>query len=156
MIFAEGMRSSLTDQWATPQYVFDVLNEEFGFTLDVCADRTNHKCDRYYTEEDDGLQQPWEGVCWMNPPYGKEIGKWVRKAHESAKNGTIVVCLLPARTDTKWWTDHAMKATELRFVSGRLKFGDARSTAPFPSVIAVFGTPTIPRMSQIEFKERRQ
>ena len=85
--FTEGMRSSLTDQWATPQYLFDKLNQEFGFTLDVCADESNHKTGAYFSKEDDGLRQEWTGVCWMNPPYGREIGKWVKKAYEAARGG---------------------------------------------------------------------
>ena len=154
MAFTTGMRTSLTDLWATPQYVFDVLNEEFKFELDVCANDENHKCEKYFTKEDDGLSQTWDGRCWMNPPYGREIGKWVKKAYESAKDGAIVVCLLPARTDTRWWTDYVMRASELRFIAGRLKFGDAEASAPFPSVIAVFGTPTTPRIVQVNYKER--
>lgn len=153
MTFTTGMRTSLTDLWATPQYVFDILNKEFNFQLDVCADDSNHKCDRYFTRETDGLSQEWNGRCWMNPPYGREIGKWVKKAYESAKNGAVVVCLLPARTDTRWWTEYVMKASELRFIAGRLKFGDAKASAPFPSVIAIFGTPTTPRILQVAYGE---
>jgi phage N-6-adenine-methyltransferase len=151
--FTTGMRSSLTDQWATPQYVFDALNSEFHFTLDVCADESNHKCARYFTKEQDGLSQSWEEVCWMNPPYGRKIGKWTHKARESAKAGAIVVCLLPARTDTQWWAEDVMEATELCFIRGRLKFGGANTGALFPSVIAVFGTPKIPRMPYVDFRE---
>lgn len=151
--FTSGMRSSLTDQWATPQHVFDALDAEFHFTIDVCADETNHKCARFFTKTQDGLSQDWTGVCWMNPPYGREIGRWTRKARESAKAGAIVVCLLPARTDTRWWAEDVMEATELRFVRGRLKFGGSDSGAPFPSVIAVFGTPKIPRMGYVDFRE---
>lgn len=148
-----GMTSSLTDDWPTPSYVFDKLDAEFHFTLDVCADDQNHKADRYYTKEIDGLSQQWEGVCWMNPPNGRSIGHWVKKAFESARGGgAIVVCLLPARTDTRWWRDYVMRASELRFISGRVKFGNASQGAPFPSVIAIFGTPTTPRISQISFE----
>ena len=82
-----GMMSSLTDDWPTPRYVFDRLNEEFHFDLDVCADDLNHKCERYYTKETDGLSQEWNGMCWMNPPYGRTIGQWVKKAYESARGG---------------------------------------------------------------------
>ena len=150
-----GLMSSLTDNWPTPAYVFDKLDEEFHFTLDVCADDLNHKCPEYYTKETDGLKQPWKGTCWMNPPYGRTIGDWVKKAYESARGGVVVVCLLPARTDTKWWRDYVMRASELRFISGRVKFGDAKTGAPFPSVIAIFGTPTTPRMVQTSFEEIR-
>lgn len=82
-----GMMSSLTDEWPTPRYVFDKLNDEFHFDLDVCADDLNHKCDRYFTKEQDGLRQDWKGTCWMNPPYGRTIGQWVKKAYESARGG---------------------------------------------------------------------
>lgn len=153
MRFTEGMRTSLTDQWATPQHVFDILDEEFRFTLDVCADESNHKTELYYSKKEDGLQQHWMGVCWMNPPYGKEIGKWVKKAFESARGGAIVVALLPARTDTRWWRDYVMKASELRFINGRLKFGNSNQCAPFPSVIAIFGTDTTPRILQVSYPE---
>ena len=155
--FTEGMRSSLTDDWPTPRYVFDKLDEEFHFEIDVCADDRNHKAPIYFTKEIDGLKQEWKGVCWMNPPYGRTIGDWVKKAYESANrggDGTIVVCLLPARTDTKWWRDYVMRASELRFISGRVKFGDSNTGAPFPSVIAIFGTPTTPRIVQTAFKEK--
>ena len=85
----------------------------------------------------DGLQQNWTGMCWMNPPYGKEIGKWLKKAYESSINGAIVVCLIPARTDTAWWHDYVMKG-KIRFIRGRLKFGGNKNSAPFPSAIVVF------------------
>jgi len=130
--------SSRTDLWETPAEFFQSLNAEFGFTRDVCALPSNAKCSRYYTPEADGLKQTWRGVCWMNPPYGREIGKWVKKAWESAEQGATVVCLLPARTDTRWWHTYVMQAQEIRFVSGRLKFGGARNSAPFPSAVVVF------------------
>jgi phage N-6-adenine-methyltransferase len=131
------MFSSLTDQWATPQGVFDLLNAEFGFGLDVCALPENAKCRRYFTPKLDGLKQVWKGTCWMNPPYGREIVDWMKKAYESSLQGATVVCLVPARTDTAWWHDYAAKG-EIRFVRGRLRFGSASSSAPFPSAIVVF------------------
>lgn len=131
--------SSATDDWATPQNLFDVLDEEFRFVLDVCALDTSAKCKRYFTPETDGLAQDWHGTCWMNPPYGSEIGRWVEKAATSATSpGTTVVCLLPARVDTGWWWDHCRHA-EIRFLRGRLKFGNADAGAPFPSAVVVFG-----------------
>ncbi len=129
--------SSETDQWATPQDFFDKLNAEFGFNTDVCADATNHTCEHYFTKEMDGLAQKWTGVCWMNPPYGREIGKWMRKAYESSLEGATVVCLVPSRTDTAWWHDYAAKG-EVRFIRGRLKFGDGKGSAPFPSAVVIF------------------
>lgn len=132
-----GMMSSTTDLWATPQSVFGPLDDEFGFTLDVCALPENAKCPRFYTPEDDGLSRPWRGVCWMNPPYGRQIALWMRKAYESAREGAVVVCLVPARTDTAWWHDYAAKG-EVRFLRGRIKFGDSSHPAPFPSAVVVF------------------
>lgn len=129
--------SSKTSDWETPQDFFDRLNSEFHFELDVCASPENAKCPRYFTPEEDGLKQKWTGVCWMNPPYGREIGRWVKKAYESAQEGATVVCLLPARTDTSWWHDYCMKG-EIRFIRGRLKFGGAKHPAPFPSAVVVF------------------
>jgi len=132
--------SSATDLWETPQAFFDELNAIFGFGLDVCATPENAKCPRYFTKETDGLAQEWKGVCWMNPPYGREIGQWMAKAYRSALSGATVVCLVPARTDTVWWHDYAAKG-EVRFVKGRLKFGDAKNSAPFPSAVIVFRPP---------------
>ena len=129
--------SSKTDQWATPQWFFEKYNNIFNFTLDVCADECNKKCDRYYTKEQDGLSQEWDGMCWMNPPYGREIIKWMQKAYESSLTGATVVCLVPSRTDTKWWHEYAMKG-EIEFIKGRLKFGNVKNSAPFPSAIVVF------------------
>lgn len=129
--------SSKTDLWSTPQDFFDELNAEFGFDLDVCCTSENAKCSRHYTIEDDGLRQKWSGTVWMNPPYGRGIGKWIQKAYESSRAGAIVVCLVPARTDTAWWHDYCMKG-EIRFVRGRLKFGESCNSAPFPSAIVVF------------------
>lgn len=134
------MFSSATDNWATPQDFFDKLNAEFHFDLDVCADEINHKCDKYYTKEQDGLQMPWEGIVWCNPPYGREIGQWVRKALFASVGGSTVVMLIPARTDTKWFHDYIYKRdnVEIRFVRGRLKFGNSKNSAPFPSMVVVF------------------
>lgn len=127
--------SSKTDIWATPQDLFDELNKQWNFTLDPCALPENAKCDRFYTPEDDGLSQNWNGhTVFMNPPYGREIGKWVKKAYES---NCYAVCLLPARTDTKWFHDYCLKG-EIIFLKGRLKFGGAKHSAPFPSMIVVF------------------
>lgn len=134
----EVMFSSKTDLWATPQSFFDDLNKEFSFEVDVCATAENTKCDTYYTKEQDGLVMPWRGTCWCNPPYGREIGKWVKKAHDSARGGATVVMLLPARTDTKWFHEYIYNKSEIRFIKGRLKFGDGLNSAPFPSMVVVF------------------
>ena len=130
--------SSETDNWATPQNLFDELNQRYGFELDVCASSENTKCSRFFSLEDDGLAQTWQGVCWMNPPYGRAIKDWMAKAYDSSKNGAKVVCLVPARTDTAWWHDYAMKG-EITFLRGRLKFGNSKNSAPFPSALVVFG-----------------
>lgn len=138
--------SSLTDEWTTPIKLFEELDKEFNFNLDPCADHNNHKCARYYTKEDNGLSKIWGGAdrVFMNPPYGRNIGQWVKKARESAEqNGALVVALLPARTDTKWFLD-VMKASEIRFIRGRVKFGDGKTGAPFPSIIVIWGLPKMP------------
>ena len=132
------MFSSKNTTWETPQWLFNQLDKEFNFELDVCATDDNAKCSKYFTPQENGLKQKWEGICWMNPPYGREIGAWVKKAYESSLEGATVVCLLPARTDTKWWHEYCMKASEIRFIKGRLKFGNSKNSAPFPSAIVVF------------------
>ena len=130
--------SSTSTEWPTPQALFDQCHAEFHFTLDVCALPSNAKCQRYFTPEIDGLKQEWTGVCWMNPPYARGvIGRWIKKAFESGQAGATVVCLVPARTDTAWWQDYVTKG-EIRFIRGRLKFGNAKSAAPFPSAIVIF------------------
>lgn len=128
-------------EWATPIEFFRLLDSEFSFELDVCATEENAKCAKYYTKAEDGLSQSWEGVCWCNPPYGREIARWVEKAMETAMLGQgTVVCLLPARTDTKWWHDIVSKSSEVRFVKGRLWFGGHANSAPFPSAVVIFRT----------------
>ena len=134
------MFSSKTDQWATPQDFFDKLNEEFKFTLDPCADALNHKCEKYFTKEQNGLHQNWEGeTVFCNPPYGRETGIWVKKCHDEAqKENTVCVMLIPARTDTRWFHEFIYDQAEIRFVKGRLKFGDGKNSAPFPSMVVIF------------------
>ncbi|NDC24671.1 MAG: adenine methyltransferase [Proteobacteria bacterium] len=129
--------SSKTDMWETPQDFYDKYNKKYNFTLDVCASPENAKCNKFFTKEDDGLKQDWTGFCWMNPPYGRQIKHWVKKAYESSLNGTTIVCLLPARTDTSWWHDYCMHG-KIEFIRGRLKFGESKNSAPFPSAIVVF------------------
>ena len=129
--------SSKTDLWYTPQDFFKKYDDVYKFETDVCATDDNAKCAKYYTEEMDGLSQEWRGICWMNPPYGRTIGKWMKKAYESSLEGATVVCLVPARTDTNWWHDYAMKG-DIEFIKGRLKFGGSKNSAPFPSAVVVF------------------
>ena len=134
----KGLMSSNTDEWATPKSFFEELNKEFKFTLDPCATDFNHKCNNYFTKEEDGLKQDWSKYrVFCNPPYGREIGKWVEKAYNENKKGTFIVMLLPARTDTKWFHNFIYKQHEIRFIKGRLKFNDGKQSAPFPSMIVV-------------------
>ena len=133
-----GLFTSTTDLWATPQDFFEKVSAEFAPETDVCALPENAKCARFFTPEIDGLAQSWTGVCWMNPPYGREIGKWVEKAHYEAKRGAKVICLLPARTDTRWFHEHILGKAEIRFIKGRLKFGDGKNSAPFPSMLVIY------------------
>lgn len=140
MSITKGLMSSNTNEWATPIKTFQELDAEFHFNLDPCATHENHKCDKYYTIEEDGLQQDWGGQrVFCNPPYGRVIGDWVRKCYEeSQKSDTVVVMLIPARTDTAYFHDYIYhKAKEIRFVRGRLHFNEA-GPAPFPSMIVIF------------------
>ena len=135
-----GMFTSTTDLWNTPQAFFDKLNAEFHFTLDPCANDDNHKCDKYYTEQQDGLLQDWGGQnVFCNPPYGRAIGAWVKKCYEeSRKPNTLVVMLIPARTDISYFHDYIYHKAELRFIRGRLHFNEAPQGAPFPSMVVIF------------------
>ena len=139
-MWSEVLYSSASDDWATPQYVFDELDSEFHFDLDPCADDRNHKCALYFTKEQDGIKKSWGGHrVFCNPPYGKHIREWVRKAYEeSRKPDTKVVMLIPARTDTQWFHDYVYGKAEIRFIRGRLKYGGAKNNAPFASMIVVF------------------
>ena len=146
--------------WATPQDFFDKMNERYNFSLDVCAIPDNAKCANFFTPEIDGLKQEWKGTCWMNPPYGREIGKWVTKAYEEAveKKNCIVVALLPARTDTRWFHDYIymMYGVEVDFIKGRLKFGNGENSAPFPSMVVVFKPCRIVRQNLENLKDAKQ
>ncbi len=134
------MFSSKSVVWETPQDLFSKLNAEFEFTLDVCALPENAKCAQYYTPEEDGLNQPWTGVCWCNPPYGRGVEVWVRRALFASAEGAAVVMLLPARTDTRWFHEYiyGRDNVEIRFLRGRLKFGGCKNSAPFPSMLVIF------------------
>ena len=134
------MFSSKTDMWSTPQDFYEELNKEFNFNLDPCATKDNSKCKKYYTVEDDGLLQNWGGYnVFCNPPYGRKIKDWVRKSYEeSKKDNTVVVMLIPARTDTKYFHEYIYHNAEIRFIKGRLKFGNSKNSAPFPSMVVVF------------------
>lgn len=146
----KALFTSNSDDWETPQELFDELDKEFNFQLDPCATVENTKCPFYYTKEDNGLEKSWKvyeinGRIWkphfesvfMNPPYGKDIGKWIKKAYEESLKGCLVVCLLPARTDTRWFHDYCLKG-EIRWIKGRLRFSGKKNSAPFPSMIVIF------------------
>lgn len=140
----EAMFSSGTEHWSTPIELFDELNLEYKFTVDVCADTTNYKVKRYFNKKTDGLAQSWDGeVAWCNPPYGKEIKLWIEKAYESTRIvgcNTTVVMLLPARTDTRWFHEFIYNnpLCSIKFIKGRLKFSGSKNSAPFPSMIVTF------------------
>jgi site-specific DNA-methyltransferase (adenine-specific) len=135
------MFSSKTGSWETPKELFDALDRRYGpFSLDPAATKETALCDIFLTEEDNGLDQAWPGRVFLNPPYGREIDKWIKKAHDEVETGAakIVVCLLPARTDTRWWHAYVMHAFKVWLIKGRIKFSGHKASAPFPSAIAVF------------------
>lgn len=135
----KGLMSSNSNEWATPQAFFDVLNKEFNFTLDPCATPENAKCRKFFTVEENGLLQSWKGErVFCNPPYGKEIATWVEKCDKEANNGAeLVVMLIPARTDTKYFHRYIYKKHEIRFIAGRLHFNESKQGAPFPSMVII-------------------
>lgn len=145
--------SSKTSEWSTPQAFFDAVDAEFGFSLDAAASSENAKCPRYFTAEDDGLLQSWDGVVWVNPPYGHAIGRWVRKCYQESQRGAVVVGLIPAKTETRWWHDYVMRSSEVRLIRGRMRFSGSRINAPFPSALVVWQpgdhTPTFRVMDRI-------
>jgi len=128
--------------WATPKSFYDKINEEFNFTLDACAEEWNKKCDNYFSKEEDALTKDWTGNVYMNPPYGREIPKFVKKAYEeSQKNANVVVGLIPARTDTKWFHDWVLDKAEIRFIKGRIRFEHEKGvggSASFPSLLVIW------------------
>ena len=137
-MITKGMFSSASNEWATPQEFFDQLNSEFHFTLDPCCTHDNAKCEKHYTKEEDGLSQNWGGRAFCNPPYGRELPKWVKKCYEESLKGSLVVMLIPSRTDTRWFHDWIYGKAEIRFIKGRLKFGGSKQSAPFPSMVVIF------------------
>lgn len=140
----KALFSSEVQSWETPTWFFNALNAEFNFTVDVAASMENRKVDKFFSIQQDAFRLLWTGVAYCNPPYGKEIGRWLAKAKSSAYHlGSTVVCLVPARTDTNWWFDNA-RFGEVRFLKGRLKFKGAPTSAPFPSALIVF-RPGLPR-----------
>ena len=140
----DGMFTSDKNYWETPSDFFERLNREFSFNLDVASSHENTKCERYFTELENGLEQDWRGNVFCNPPYGREISQWVKKAYDESLNNTngVIVLLIPARTDTRYWHDYIFnKASEIRFLKGRLKFelnGASKQPAPFPSAVVIY------------------
>ena len=124
----KGLFTSARGDWKTPKAVYQVLDAEFGFDYDPCPSKPTK----------DGLNTKWGKVNFVNPPYGKEIGKWIHKGYVEWVLGATVVFLIPSRTDTKWWHEYIMQANEIRFIKGRLKFDDQKNSAPFPSAIVIF------------------
>ena len=142
-----------TEEWETPQWLFNKLDAEFHFTLDPCATDLNCKCEKHYTKEDDGLSKDWKGeTVFCNPPYGRDLQNWIKKcATESKKNKTTVVMLIPSRTDIKAFHDYIANRAELRFIRGRLRFGEATAPAPFANMVVIFkGRRRVKRYGTIE------
>jgi len=150
MALQEAMVSSKSNEWETPRTLFGELNKEFHFTLDPCATNQNAKCVKFYTLQNDGLKHSWANeVVFMNPPYGGHTGKWIEKAWYESKRGAIVVCLIVSSTDRSYWHDYIFPyANEIRWLRGRITFGDAKSTAPFASAIVVFNGETLQYQKQ--------
>lgn len=135
------MFSSKSNEWATPQDLFDKLNNKYHFTLDPCSTIENHKCEKFYTIEDDGLIKDWSNdIVFVNPPYDRELYKWVKKCYEESLKGTKIVLLIPSRTDTKYFHEflYNKNNVKIEFIKGRLKFGNSHNSAPFPSLLAYF------------------
>jgi len=143
-VLNKGLFTSLSPEYSTPEWLYKELDNEFHFTLDPCATIENHKCKIYFTIIDNGLVQKWTGRVFMNPPYGRAIYSWIQKAFESVINNDceLVVCLIPSRTDTRWFHDFCMKSKDIRFIKGRIRFRNNRP-APYPSCIVVFSNKTI-------------
>ena len=139
MTISSALYYSRSEEWATPPNFFASLDAEFGFTLDPCATRQNAKCRNFYTKADNGLAHDWRRhIVFCNPPYGRNIGEWAKKCYLASQAGATVVLLVHSRTDTRFFHDWIYGKAELRFVRGRLKFGDGRQSAPFPSLVAVY------------------
>jgi len=133
---------SATNEWPTPDSLWKPLDDEFGFTLDVCSTHENAKCANHFTLAEDGLKQPWAGVAWMNPPYGAQLARWVKKCHDEAKRGVLVVGLIPVRSNTSYWHDYIM-GNEIRFVRGYPKFGNAKQGLKAPLAVVVWRPQTL-------------
>lgn len=134
--FDSNKFESKKQTWETPNGLFRKINEMFHFTRDVCASKENTKCEAFWSEEDSCLDKAWDGVNWMNPPF-KDMKKFIKKAFDE-RNNCITACLIPARTNTKWWHEWCMQG-EVYFLCGRPKFGDCKHGLPQPLALVVFG-----------------
>jgi site-specific DNA-methyltransferase (adenine-specific) len=155
----KSLFSSNSNEWATPQDFFNLINKEFSFELDTASTKENAKCKKFFTEKDNGLLKEWKAKSvWCNPPYGKATGHWIKKAYEETQKGNAdqVVVLIPSRTDTKYFSTYGALADELRFVKGRLKFGEATSAAPFPSVLFIFRKNRKYKNTKVSFIEKKE
>lgn len=140
MSLSPALMSSAKMDWGTPWALFDQYHDRYQFTIDLAAHERNKKMERFYSEQDDALKQDWsKEVGWLNPPYGRELPKWVKKAYEESQRGALVVMLVPARPDTRWWQDYVQGKAHIKFLAGRVKFEGAEHGAPFPSAILIYG-----------------
>lgn len=158
MALASGLFTSTRPDWETPRDVFAHFDERFRFTLDVCASPANTKCSRFFSVEEDGLAQSWAGErCWCNPPYGSEIFEWMLKASTEGTRAPIIACLVPARTDTRWWHWHVAGKAKVIFLRGRVRFVGGKGRAPFPSAVAVYGQEAewLPAVEYLDWRVRR-
>lgn len=139
-MISPALFSSRSEEWPTPLDFFHMLDDEFRFSLDPCCTKESAKAGKYFTIDDDGLSHSWAGeTVFMNPPYGRKIGTWIEKAYtEGLQKSTVVICLIPSRTDTKYFHEFIMRAKEIRLIRGRLKYGDGKGSAPFPSIVVIF------------------
>lgn len=150
------MHASNRNEWETPDWLFARVNGIYSLSIDVCALPKNAKLPRYWSPADDGLAQDWSAErCWMNPPYGKQIAAWCKKAADESANGAFVVALLPARTETRWWFDYVLRARLIRFLKGRLRFGDMTTNAPFPNALIVWEGVGASRMPSVQWRDMR-
>jgi site-specific DNA-methyltransferase (adenine-specific) len=157
MAYNDGMQRTTADPtWETPQWLFDYWAARFQFSIDVCAVNETTKCEEYFSPERNGLIQDWDGeTCWMNPPYGREIVKWCKKAADEADNGAVVVGLIPARTDTGWWHDHVIRASRIYFLRGRIQFDNCGVNAPFPNAVVVWAGVSPAKVEWLDLRNYR-
>jgi phage N-6-adenine-methyltransferase len=141
-----------SDEWATPKHIFNALDSEFHFDVDLCASASNFKCPLFYTKDIDSLRQTWRGSCWMNPPYSRnKLPLFMEKAYLSAREGAVVVCLIPVSSDTVWWHDYVLRSSEIRFVRSRIKFAEYRKSPRFCSAVVIFSESQTPIIRSVRY-----